>query len=297
MRTDGDTWDIASGVGATALGMAAFRALISEGPDPGIRDDYARLFVEASDDPIFTGMLTRDTGRNSPFAGLLGARTRFFDDFFTEAAKSGVRQAVILAAGLDARAYRLDWLGGTTVFEIDQPQVLEFKDRVLAAHRAEPMCDRRSVGVDLRDDWHIALTAAGFDPALPTAWAAEGLVEYLPAATQDLLFHRIDELSAPGSYFAVNGFPVDADSSRLVGAESTFYDESGGDNPFGGLDMSELFYREVRTEPGQWLTNRGWSVRSTDSLELTIAYGGELPQLPDEVAEVLRKSFYLTASK
>ena len=97
-------------------------------------------------------------------------RTKFFDDFFLDAADAGIRQAVILAAGLDARAYRLQWPAGMVVFEIDQPEVIEFKTTTMAGLGAEPTADRRPVAVDLRNDWPAALADAGFDPASPTAW-------------------------------------------------------------------------------------------------------------------------------
>ena len=123
----------------------------------------------------------------------IAVRTRYFDDFFAEATAAGIRQAVILASGLDTRAYRLDWPDGTVVYEIDQPQVIEFKTRTLADLGAAPSADRRTVGIDLRDDWPAALRAAGFDPTQPTAWIAEGLLVYLPPEAQDRLFDNIKQ--------------------------------------------------------------------------------------------------------
>ncbi len=197
MRTDGDSWDIVSSVGLTALGVATFRALETVRPDALIQDDFARWFVEAAGEPHFTGLLADPSSLGDvPVSGFMGSRTRFFDEFFSTATSAGVSQAVILAAGLDARAYRLDWPTGTTVFEVDQPQVLEFKEEVLADHGARAKADRRPVAVDLRDDWPAALHAAGFDPGKPTAWSVEGLLAYLPGAAHDALFERIDQLSS-----------------------------------------------------------------------------------------------------
>lgn len=181
MRTDGDSWDIVSSVGLTALGVATFRALETVRPDALIQDDFARWFVEAAGEPHFTGLLADPSSLGDmPVSGFMGSRTKFFDEFFSTATSSGVSQALILAAGLDARAYRLDWPTGTTVFEVDQPQVLKFKEEVLADHGAKAKADRRPVAVDLRDDWPAALHAAGFDPGKPTAWSVEGLLAYLP---------------------------------------------------------------------------------------------------------------------
>ena len=129
-------------------------------------------------------------------------RTHFFDDFFTAAAAAGIRQVVILASGLDSRAYRLDWPAGTTVYEIDQPKVLEYKSPTLAEHGVQPSASAARWPMDLRHDWPKALREAGFDAVEPTAWLAEGLLMYLPADAQDRLFAQITELSAPGSRIA-----------------------------------------------------------------------------------------------
>jgi methyltransferase (TIGR00027 family) len=293
MRTDGDSWDIVSSVGLTALGVATARALESASPDPLIRDDYAPLFVEAAGEPHFTGLLADPSAiAGTPLLyGFMGFRTKFFDEFFSSAVADGVRQAVIMAAGLDARAYRLDWPAGTTVFEVDQPKVLEFKDKVLTEHAAQPKADRRAVPVDLRDDWPAALAEAGFDPDRPTVWSAEGLLPYLPGAAQDALFEQIDELSALGSRVGVESFVAGTDVKRFATVESKYFDK----NPFGDIDLSELWYDDERADPAQWLTESGWSVQTFSSAELATAYGRSVPELPDELAELWQRSRYLSA--
>ena len=142
------------------------------------------------------------TGAMSRMADNMAVRTKFFDEFFLDATKAGIKQVVILASGLDSRAYRLAWPAQTVVYEIDQPQVIEFKTRALAELGAEPTTERRVVAIDLRDDWPTALRTAGFDPSQPTAWSAEGLLGYLPPEAQDRLLDTITELSAPGSRLA-----------------------------------------------------------------------------------------------
>ena len=186
----------------------AMPALAPE-PDPVIDDPFAGPLVRAVGVDFFTrladGEITEADLGDDPqmnivrFADGMAARTRFFDEFFTDAVDAGVRQAVILASGLDARAYRLDWPTGTVVFEIDQPEVITFKTQTLTDLGAHPTADRRAVAVDLRDDWVSALRAAGFDPSAPTAWIAEGLFGYLPSEAQDRLLDLITENSAPGS--------------------------------------------------------------------------------------------------
>jgi methyltransferase (TIGR00027 family) len=156
----------------------------------------------------------------------MASRTVFFDEFFLAATHAGVRQAVILAAGLDARVWRLPWPDGITVYELDQPKVLEFKESTLEASGAHPTAAHVNVPVDLRQDWPKALRQAGFDASAPTAWSAEGLLPFLPAAAQDLLFDRVQELSAPGSRIAVEAFGsgvLDPDSMARQRAQMEKY--------------------------------------------------------------------------
>src|SRR6202050_4833695 len=164
-RFDGDSWDLASSVGATATAVAARRAMASKGPNPLIDDPFAEPLVNAVGVDAFIQMmngkieLAEDDHDFTPQRLSEGraVRTRFFDSFFLDAAEAGVRQAVILASGLDTRAYRLAWADGTVVYEVDQPRVIEFKTSTLARLGAAPAADHRTVGVDLREDWPAAL--------------------------------------------------------------------------------------------------------------------------------------------
>lgn len=297
MRTDGDTWDIASGVGRTALGVAMFRALESERPDAVIADPFARWFVEAAHDPHLLALLADPSPLEViPFfvPGVMGVRTKFFDDYFRSASTGGIRQVVILAAGLDDRAYRLDWPPGTVVFEIDQQSVLDFKRGVLDAHEAHPTADRRSVAVDLRTEWPAALARAGFAPGAPTAWSAEGLLPYLPGTAHDALFSRIHTLSAVGSRLALNGFGTGTDIDRFTALRRKYI---GDTSPFGDVDLTELFYTDPRLDPAQWLGEHHWEVSGASTAALTDRYGITVPPLPEDVAELHRATTYLTASK
>ena len=110
----------------------------------------------------------------------------------------------MLAAGLDTRAFRLDWPGGTRVYELDQPEVFRHKEPILDAAGARPRCDRRVVATDLRTEWADALVTAGFDPDRPSAWVAEGLLFYLPETAVRQLLDDTYRLAAPGSYLVAD---------------------------------------------------------------------------------------------
>ncbi|MGB9223798.1 SAM-dependent methyltransferase, partial [Mycobacterium sp.] len=216
-------------------------------------------------------------------------RTRFFDDFFLQATGSGIRQAVIVASGLDTRAYRLPWPAGAVVYEIDQPEVIEFKTRTLAGLGAEPTAQRRTVAIDLRDDWPSALAAAGLDTGAPTAWSAEGLLVYLPPDAQDRLFDNIVALSAPGSRIAtehmdMRKIPSDwaqklTERSRRIGSN---------------INLAELFYTGNRNTAAEYLTGHGWRVDIQTTEQAFAANGFELPN--DELASFGGDSGYLTAT-
>jgi methyltransferase (TIGR00027 family) len=290
-RTDNDTWDLASSVGATATMVAAARAMASTAEDALIDDPFAGPLVRAVGVDFFTRLVTgelraEDLDTDSESVGMqrmtdnMAVRTKFFDEFFLSATEGGIRQAVILASGLDSRAYRLTWPAGTTVYEIDQPDVIEFKTRTLAELGAEPTAERRAVAVDLRYDWPSALIEEGFDPHQPTAWSAEGLLGYLPPDAQDRLLDTITELSAPGSRVAVESVPnVDpADHEKAVErmqAASERWREHGFD-----LDFAELVYLGDRNEAASYLGDHGWQLNRQTVKELFAANG--LQPLDDE---------------
>src|ERR1700759_1905192 len=197
-RSDTDTWDLASSVGATATMVAAARALATEDTDPIINDPFAAPLVRAVGIDFFTkgvdgDINPADAGENG--AGelqtetdSLAVRTKFFDDFFTDAAAAGIGQSVILAAGLDSRAYRLKWASGGVVYEVDQPEVITFKTETMSRLGAEPTGQRPTVSIDLGEDWPAALRASWFDATKPAAGSAEGLLRYLPPVARDRLF-------------------------------------------------------------------------------------------------------------
>jgi methyltransferase (TIGR00027 family) len=294
-RTEGDTWDLASSVGATATGVAASRALASKQPNPLINDPFADALVKAvgldycnrmadgeldfSDDPLFN---------RERMCEQIAVRTRFFDDFFTSAASAGIRQAVILASGLDTRAYRLPWPPDAVVFEIDQPQVIEFKSRVLAGLGAAAAADHRTIAIDLRDDWSTALRNSGFDATRPTAWIAEGLLVYLPPDAQDRLFDNITMLSAAGSRLATEHMDIQGQPEELA-EKLTERSRRMGSN----LDLTQLFYWGERNTAGDYLTSKGWDVTIRSTREAYAVNGFELPE--HELIALEGDSGYLSA--
>ncbi|OBI92383.1 class I SAM-dependent methyltransferase [Mycobacterium asiaticum] len=291
LRSDDDQWDIVSGVGYTALIVAAWRALHAIGQQPLVRDDYAKLFIEASADPYLNGLLANPgtSEHESAFPRLYGVQTRFFDEFFGAACEAGIRQAVIVAAGLDSRAYRLDWPTGTTVFEIDLPKVLEFKTQVLGEHGARPKAERREVAADLRTDWPAALVAAGFDPQSPSAWSLEGLLPYLTSKAHQALFAGIGELSAPGSRLAIGALGSRLDHDQLAELEESH----PGVNVAGDIDFSSLTY-ENPTDPTDWLVADGWAVEPVrNTLDLQVGYGLTPPEVDIKIDSFMHSQYVI----
>jgi methyltransferase (TIGR00027 family) len=282
-RAHDDNWDLASSVGATATFVAVGRAMASRDPRGLINDPFAEPLVRAVGVDFFTklmdGELDIDAIENASPVRIqamingMAVRTKYFDDYLVNATGTGVRQAVILASGLDSRAYRLPWPAETVVYELDQPQVIEFKTTTLAGIGAEPTATRRTIPVDLREDWPAALQAAGLDTTAPTAWLAEGLLIYLPAEAQDRLFDNITALSVPGSTIATEFVPgiVDFDADRVREATSSFR-EHGVD-----VDLASLVYAGERNHVVDYLRAKGWDVEGVTRTELFKRHGIDVP--------------------
>ncbi|MBV9353104.1 MAG: class I SAM-dependent methyltransferase [Mycobacterium sp.] len=307
-RTDDDSWDITQSVGSTALGVAAARAAETDSENPLINDPFAHVFVEAAGKGLWSVMaspaLSAELAEVDPdlrarmrvMIDFMAVRTVFFDEFFLNAANTGVRQIVILAAGLDSRAWRLPWPDDTTVYELDQPKVLEFKSRTLEQRGAHPTSKLVNVPIDLRQDWPTALREAGFDASRPTAWSAEGLLRYLPASGQDLLIERIHELSSVGSWFAANapgqGF-LDPDhltrqreqTTRLRAAAASLLKTEVP-------DLEELWYAEERADITEWLRQHSWDASAVTLAEMLDRYGRSIP---DE--DVMAPTVFISAQR
>jgi methyltransferase (TIGR00027 family) len=260
-----------------------------------IDDPFAEPLVRAVGIDFFTRMIDGELDldaienltpvRMQAIVDGMAVRTKYFDDYFAEATGSGVQQVVILASGLDSRAYRLAWPSGTVVYEIDQPQVIEFKTTTLDGIGAQPTAARRTVAIDLRADWPAALQAAGLDTTAPTAWLAEGLLIYLPPEAQDRLFDNITALSVPGSTIATEFVPgiIDFDADRVRQMSGAFRDQ-GID-----IDMASLVYAGERNHVVDYLGAKGWDAQGVTRTELFNRHHIDVPapEQDDPLGEII----------
>ncbi len=303
-RTDQDTWDLATSVGATATTVAVGRALASRSPNPLINDPFAEPLVRAVGVPFFTRIVSGELDPADADGGagygltrltrMIAVRTRLIDDFFTDACAEGFRQVVILAAGLDARAYRLRWAADTTVYEIDQPKVIQFKTRALTEIGATATAQRRAIAIDLRDDWVAALRESGFDPSRPTVWSAEGLVDYLPGLAQDRLLDSITELSASGSRLIAANVPGDEVAAAAL--QDHIYEAviKWRKHGFDVEGMTHLWYLGERHNVAEYLGGRGWTATQSTMAEKYEFYGQALSETGEDTLG-LGSTIYVTA--
>ena len=298
-RTDNDSWDLATSVGATATMVAAGRARATRADNPLIEDRFAEPLVRAVGVDFFTRWASGELDPvdvdipGAPWGmqrmtDMLAARTRYIDAFFSRAADAGIRQVVILASGLDARAYRLPWAAGTTVYEIDQPQVIEFKTATIAELGSEPTADVRAVPIDLRHDWPAALREAGFDTGRPAAWAAEGLLGFLPSDAQDRLLDNVTALSAEGSQLVAEVFLNSGANQQALNAATGRWRENGLD-----VELENLGFPGERNDVATYLIERGWHPVRTP-LNQMLADNG-LPLQPTDEDAPFSRNYYCTA--
>jgi methyltransferase (TIGR00027 family) len=297
-RSDNDTWDLATSVGATATMVAAGRARASR--DHIIDDPFAEPLVRAVGVDFFTRWATGELDAAAvdipghswgmqPMTNLMAVRTSFIDAFLADAVAAGIRQVVLLASGLDARGYRLTWPTGTTLFEIDQPAVIEFKTATLAALGAEPTAQLRPVPADLRHDWPSALTDAGFDARQPTGWVAEGLLAFLPPTAQDRLLDNITALSADGSRLVADIFLTSAKEVQSTNAATEKWYEHGLD-----ARIDNLWYPGDRHDVATYLDQHGWQTTRTLPRQLLADRGLPVPPRADDNSSAAQ-NYYCTA--
>ncbi|HUE32966.1 MAG TPA: class I SAM-dependent methyltransferase [Mycobacterium sp.] len=300
-RTENDTWDLATSVGATATMVASGRARATRAAL--IDDRFAEPLVRAVGVDFFTRWAAGELHSadvdvpGAPWGmqrmtDIQAARTRYIDAFFSEAQKdegtAGIRQVVILASGLDARGYRLPWAPRTTLFEIDQPQVIEFKTATIGALGAQPTADVRAVPIDLRHDWPSALQRAGFDTGRPAAWAAEGLLGFLPADAQDRLLDNITALSADGSRLVAEVFLNSGANQQALNAAVQKWRDNGLD-----VALDDLGFPGERNDVATYLAHRGWHPVRTPLNQLLADNG--LPLQSTDDGAPFSQNYYCTA--
>jgi methyltransferase (TIGR00027 family) len=284
-RSNDDSWDLQNGVGATAVMVAAARAVASREPDPIVNDPFAAVLVRAVGIDLFARIVDglvdfADIGAFY-YPKFFGIRAAAIDDFVAAACGAGIRQLVILASGLDCRAQRLQWPVGMDVYEVDQPEVIGWKADVLAGLGCTSAARHRCVGIDLRDDWPSALQDAGFDASKQTAWIAEGLlIGYLPQAAHDRILDTITALSTRGSRFVADHF--DVSRPNVVGEVlDEMHEIWRVHDP--EVNLRSLTFTEKRKDPAVYLAQRGWKTHDCDIVELFDEAGrsfGELAEFP-----------------
>lgn len=265
----------------TAVEIARERAVESGRPDGLFEDPLAAAFVAAADgeEPV------RPLGERVPvMRGYVALRTRVFDDALLAACRDGCRQVVLLGSGLDTRAYRLAWPSGTTLFELDLPEVIALKEQVLAVRAPTRRCARVVVDADLRDDWGASLLSHGFDGAVPTAWLAEGLLMYLSTSDNDRLLAEVTRLSAPASVLLVEHVPA-------AGARPT--DVERGGHLLGDEGAS---WRSTHDDPARWLAAHGWIAHVIDTAAVAEAARRPVPPVLDVEAVGDARAWLLHAS-
>ncbi|MBP2704197.1 class I SAM-dependent methyltransferase [Microbispora sp. RL4-1S] len=252
------------------------RAIETAREQPLFRDPLALAFATAGGiDPGTPPSPHADEAARRRWLGVafsIVIRTKFLDDLLDQAVASGVRQVVLLGAGMDSRAFRMDWPAGTRLFEIDTAEPLGFKASVLRQERAVPRCERITVPVDLREDWPGALAAAGHDPAQPTVWIAEGLLVYLPEDAVQSLLEQVGALSAAGSRMGLTL------ASR--GVVERFRADAAPASP------ASMWVSEMPEDPVGWLDGLGWEAETFTLRERAEAYGRPVlnPSQQDEGA-------------
>jgi methyltransferase (TIGR00027 family) len=266
-------------VAATGLLVAAMRAEESASDAPLFTDPFAERL--AGDEG--RGLLADAKAATGNASGQIVIRTRYWDEALLRANADGVTQVVILAAGMDARAYRLPWQANTTVYEIDQAAVMSLKGDRLAGET--PRCRRVALGVDLADDWPKTLLSRGFDSSAKSVWLVEGLLQYLDAEAVDALFDRVDTLSAPDSVLLYETVGRTLLEAPFLQPTLDFMKN---------LDAPWIYGTD---EPANLVQSRGWSAAVTDIAEPGNAWHRwDQPPVPLDVQGVPR-GYFIQAKK
>lgn len=269
----------------TAVAVAEARAVEVRQARPWFHDPLAADFVAAALDA--RPQLVDDSGAlwQSWVTAFVQIRTRFFDEYLLAAVAAGCRQVVLLAAGLDTRAFRLSWPRGVRLYELDLPRVFAFKEPVLAARNAVPACERVTIGTDLRADWPAALAAAGHDAARPTAWLAEGLHPYLTDGAYERLLRDLGRLSAPGGRLGIDHH----DQAGRAAMRQVLTGAASVDR------LARIWRSHGERDPGSLLAAHGWRTRTYGPAERARGYGRPLPAQIEAAVAAAQPAHLVTA--
>jgi methyltransferase (TIGR00027 family) len=248
----------------TAFWIAAVRARETHRPDRLFADPYARDLAGQRGPAVMAASERASGGPNS----FIPVRVRWFDDLITSEA-TRVRQVVLLGAGLDTRAFRLDLPASLDWYEIDRPEVLEVKQAVLAGH--VPRCPPHLVAADVSGDWVPALLDAGFDQSARTLWVAEGLFFYLSGQAIIELLRGAARRCGPGSLLAADVIAATGLDSPAMRSYRAWSERNGRPPPFGADDPRPLF------------AAGGWPVEHVTAPGAPDANYGRLPPQPGGV--------------
>jgi methyltransferase (TIGR00027 family) len=268
----------------TARWVAAQRARESERADCLFCDPWASRLAGREGNQALE-LSEKVNPRHQETAAYIAIRVRFLDDFALRLASEGIRQVVLLAAGMDARAFRLPWPAGTSVYEVDHPELLQLKEDILQKEQAVPGCRRTVLGVDLGGNWTVGLEQLGFTPVEPSTWILEGLLYYLPEAAVHRVLQQVSELASPGSGLGADLVSQSTLTSPWLQAALKQMEESGFAWKFGSDDPERL------------LASYGWGAQVRQVGEAGANFGRwESPVVPREQNAVPR-TFLLAARK
>jgi methyltransferase (TIGR00027 family) len=265
------------GVADTAVGAALMRARESERPDAMFVDPYAKEFVAAASPVFESGPTVEDDPNISVLEATaelaVAMRTRFFDDFVLDSVRGGCGQVVIVGAGLDMRAFRLDLPSSLVIFELDTAVILDFKEDIVTACRGEPRCQRTAVAANLEHhDWQPRLDRSGFCAEMATLWLLEGVLPYLDRGDAKNLFLAISQRSPIGSRLVLDLPELNAVRSTPAMREIT-----------------DLWKGGPSDDPAVELRRLGWKVEVIDSREVAERYGRQ--------SSIVLRDQYLTARR
>ena len=266
-------------LGATAYWTAAVRAREARREDRLVDDPWAAALAGEAGE---AWLAQRSEDSTLPIV----LRTRYFDEFLERISiQDGIRQIVLMAAGLDTRAFRLNWSAGTRLFELDQPDVLRYKEAVLQSCGARPTCERRTMAANLTGAWQEALIGQGYDPGQRSGWLLEGFLFYLPSESIVRLLEEVNSLAAARSWLGfdvINGVML---TSPWTKAWVDLQAQAGA--PWTGtLD-----------DPQGFLAERGWAATLTQAGQPDANHGRwNLPILPAQLPD-MPHNWFVTAQK